>query len=55
MNDAILRMLWVGGLLYWRLPEAKARKDHCERWREIDEIAKHLGYPAAPMTASWCQ
>jgi hypothetical protein len=55
MSDAILRCLWVSAILYWRTPESKKRKDHCERWSEIDALAIVLGYPAAPMTASWCQ
>lgn len=54
MSEAILRCFWVSAILYMR-NEGRKRADHCARWHEIDAIAVELGYPCAPMTASWCQ
>ena len=61
MNDLMLRLLWVAGILSMRAaarnPTLMGQPEYREwvhaRWGEIDAVGALIGSPGAPITADW--
>lgn len=47
-NQEVLQLVWLSAILCMRRAK-KSRADHCERWRDIDDIGLELGFPPAPL------